>query len=135
MAHIINVGKIAPLARVQQMLAAGGHTLESLPSITEARNFQDWERYDIALLGEKLTYGERELIAELARAAHPRIRLIFLYEFFIGNPQSADAIVDIALGLEYLPDAIHYVNRREGSIRKPASGVDAMMPSSPLRIG
>jgi hypothetical protein len=132
MARILSIGKIGPLARVQQMLAAGGHTITCLPSIAEARGFEQWPQYDIALLGEKLTYGEREMIAEMAAAAHPHIRLIFLYEFFIGNPQSADAIVDIALGLEYLPDAIQYVNRRHGSIRKPA---EPAALHTPLRIG
>lgn len=117
MARILTVGTIGPLQQLRTMLGSPGHTLSALASVTEARQYSAWDEHDVVLLGEKLTYGERELIAEIVRASASRAKLIFLYEFFIGNPQSADAIVDVALGFAYLPDAIHYVTRRQGSIR------------------
>lgn len=133
MARILTIGKIGPQARAEAMLAASGHSLAALGSIAEARQFSAWHEYDIVLLGEKLTYGERELVAEMISASDSRTKLIFLYEFFIGNPQSADAIVDIALGFEYLPDAIEYVTRRHGTIRRPATAPTHVLPHT-LRV-
>jgi hypothetical protein len=133
MACILTIGKIGPRERLDAMLASAGHRFASLECLDEAREFGGWNRFDIVLLGEKLTYGERELIAELIRASGASPKLIFLYEFFIGNPQSADAIVDIALGFEYLPDAIHYVMHPHGSIRRPATTAKKILPPNALR--
>jgi hypothetical protein len=133
MARILTIGKIGPQSRVEAMLAVAGHSVAALRTIVEARQFSGWHEYDVVLLGEKLTYGERELVAEMISASGSRTKLIFLYEFFIGNPQSADAIVDIALGFEYLPDAIEYVTRRHGTIRRSAANGPIALPHT-LRV-
>lgn len=126
MARILIIGKVGPMRRMQGMLKVGGHNFTAIAAVADARTFTGWTEYEVVLLGERLSYGERELIAELIAASGARTKLIFLYEFFIGNPTSADAIVDIALGFEYLPDAIRYVTREQGSIRHPLASAERM---------
>jgi hypothetical protein len=117
MANILTVGKITPYERVCAMLMSAGHLLSSTVSVTEAKQILLTRDFDVVLLGERMTSGERDIVLEALYAQSSTAKVIYLYEFFIGNPKGADAIVDIMLGFDYLPEVVNYLTVRHGSIR------------------
>ena len=117
MANILTVGKITPHERVTAMLQGAGHLLSSVVTLDAARSAINMHEHDVVILGERMSSGERELVLEMLHERQSCAKVIFLYEVFIGHPRGADAIVDIALGFDYLPEVVSYLTVHQGTIR------------------
>jgi DNA-binding NtrC family response regulator len=126
MANILTVGKITPHERVCAMLQNAGHLLSSVTTLEAARCSINMHEHDVVILGERMTTGERELVLEMLHERRSCAKVIFLYEFFLGNARGADAIVDIALGFDYLPDVVSYLTVCHGSIRPKSSKIHTL---------
>jgi len=126
MANILIIGKVTPHERVNAMLTNAGHLLSSVVTLDSARSAIHMHEHDVVILGERLTSGERELVLEMLRERRSCAKVIFLYEFFLGNARGADAIVDIALGFDYLPDVVSYLTVCHGSIRPKSSKIHSL---------